>query len=281
MNEREAWAAYWRGAPGSGCLSGAPADVTRRLQEGWRAFAKKLARDARLLDLATGTGAVLELIRHERPDLYLLGVDYASPSTNRGRVEVIGGVDCASLPFEDATFDAVSSQFGVEYCTADAIDEAVRVLRPGGLLRFVAHHAGSPVVRHNAARAAALSALRDAGLFVLGRRIAAGLPADSKLQSSVASAQRQHGSQRVAAELPAAVRQALGSPQPTQHIADLERRAAAEIGRLRAMQAAALDEATAGSLVDKLEGVGVTATTHIIAEQGQTPIAWVISGSRR
>jgi ubiquinone/menaquinone biosynthesis C-methylase UbiE len=55
-------------------------------------------------------------------------------------IEIIDG-DAMSLPFEDGTFDTVV--FGLVLCTipdpAKALNEARRVLRPNGVLRFYEH----------------------------------------------------------------------------------------------------------------------------------------------
>ena len=68
----------------------------------------------------------------------------ALPLAQRYRVAFTGGVSVAQLPFSDAKFDAVISQFGIEYADLQfAIPEALRVLRPGGLLGFLMHHEAS------------------------------------------------------------------------------------------------------------------------------------------
>ena len=53
-----------------------------------------------------------------------------------------------ALPFPDASFDAVLSQFGFEYAQrGPALDECLRVLRPGATLALVMHHHDSVLVR--------------------------------------------------------------------------------------------------------------------------------------
>jgi len=65
-----------------------------------------------------------------------------------------------ALPFDDASFDAAVSQFGIEYGKiADTAKELERVLKPGARFRFLVHHRDSPVVRQGSMRRQALRAL--------------------------------------------------------------------------------------------------------------------------
>ncbi|WP_217921329.1 class I SAM-dependent methyltransferase [Miltoncostaea oceani] len=60
---------------------------------------------------------------------------FAAAPPNRGRTRFVHG-DATALPFEAATFDAVTMFDVIEHIPDDraAIDEALRVLRPGGVL---------------------------------------------------------------------------------------------------------------------------------------------------
>jgi SAM-dependent methyltransferase len=95
----------------------------------------------RVLDVACGTG-VLSLVVAEvvRPDGTVVGLDL-----NPGMLDVARRkapridwreASVEAIPFEDAAFDAVVSQFGLMFVEdkARAIREMVRVLRPAGRL---------------------------------------------------------------------------------------------------------------------------------------------------
>ncbi|WP_433063838.1 class I SAM-dependent methyltransferase [Dactylosporangium sp. CS-033363] len=113
-----------------------------------------LAGDERLLDLGCGRGAVLIAAAQRLPRGRAVGVDLwtADQSGNRpektlanaaaagvaDRVEVHTG-DLTALPFPDASFDVVTSAMAIHNIKSPegrrrALDEAVRVLRPGGRL---------------------------------------------------------------------------------------------------------------------------------------------------
>lgn len=158
----------------------------------WRQTLDQLAlggsEDA--LDLGCGRGLVLIETARRLPDGHATGVDIwrnRDQSGNRRittelntRVEgvddrvTIRDADLTSLPFGDATFDLVTASFSLRcLALADerrrALDEAVRVLRPGGRI----------VVLDDAHTDQLAAHLRDQGLEVerSGRLIGFGPPA--------------------------------------------------------------------------------------------------------
>jgi SAM-dependent methyltransferase len=96
----------------------------------------------RLLDLACGPGFVSEAAaaRGAEP----VGLDVAEAMVERARLRnpalrfVVG--DAQRLDFPDASFDAVTMNFGILHLSRpeDALAEACRVLVPGGRLAFTA-----------------------------------------------------------------------------------------------------------------------------------------------
>lgn len=112
------------------------ADIARRLN----------VRDAeRVLELAAGTGIVTkELLAALPPGAALVATDLAEPMLAVARSHVVPDprvafhqADACSLPFADASFDAIACQFGVMFFPdkVKAMQEARRVLKPGG--RFI------------------------------------------------------------------------------------------------------------------------------------------------
>ena len=132
-----------------------------------------LRGDEHVLDVGCGRGAVLMLAARRLPAGRAVGADVwrrrdqsgnsrAAAERNavaegvRGRVE-LADADARDLPFGSASFDLVVSSLAISNIgeaggRAQALREAVRVLRPGGRLRIVDDGAG---------RYAAV--LRDAG----------------------------------------------------------------------------------------------------------------------
>jgi demethylmenaquinone methyltransferase/2-methoxy-6-polyprenyl-1,4-benzoquinol methylase len=114
----------------------------------WRSFLVsrvEAAPDQRILDVASGTGAVaIELAR--RYGCSVVGIDQSAEMLTVGRRRVaaagVGGLvrleqgRAESLPFEDESFDAVTFTYLLRYVDdpAATLRELARVVRPGGRL---------------------------------------------------------------------------------------------------------------------------------------------------
>src|ERR1051325_11027112 len=104
-----------------------------------------IAPDQQHLDIAAGTGepglSIAKLAPKGRVVLTDLVAEMLDIATRRARARGIANIDtkvCSAddLPFDDATFDAVSVRFGYMFFpdVATATAEFVRVLKPGGRL---------------------------------------------------------------------------------------------------------------------------------------------------
>jgi SAM-dependent methyltransferase len=135
-----------------------------------------LRGDERLLDLGCGRGAVLLMAAKLLPDGRAIGVDLWRAVDQSGnaravtvrnaalegvadRVELVTA-DMQTLSFPEATFDVVLSSLAIHDLPeaadrARAIDEAARVLRPGGAMCIVDFHGTDAYARN----------LRDLGLI--------------------------------------------------------------------------------------------------------------------
>lgn len=98
----------------------------------------------RVLDVACGTGVVA--VTAARRGARLTGLDFTPELLERARENArIANLtidwregDAESLPFEDAAFDVVLSQFGHMFAPRPevALGEMLRVLKPGGTIAF-------------------------------------------------------------------------------------------------------------------------------------------------
>ena len=101
--------------------------------------------DARVLDVATGTGAVAErLVRRygcrvtgidQSADMLAAARERLERAGVAGRVTLVEG-EAESLPFPDAAFDALTVTYLLRYVDdpAAVLRELARVVRPGGAL---------------------------------------------------------------------------------------------------------------------------------------------------
>jgi ubiquinone/menaquinone biosynthesis C-methylase UbiE len=125
-------------------LFGGMADVMRRqCLVPLHAAAQASTRPLRILDVGCGTGRTLAQIAAAQPAAELAGVDLSPFYIERARAELphaelVAG-NAESLPFADASFDAVVSVFLFHelprHARRTVWAEARRVLRPGG--RFI------------------------------------------------------------------------------------------------------------------------------------------------
>ena len=157
----EQWETYYR----SGAIATGPEGpdglYDLEVRRAWVAFFSTLPAEARLLDVATGNGVVpliaLDFARSR-------GVRWTIDATDLARIDPVQqvpqggerfdgvrfypGVATEKLPFNDASFDAVTGHYALEYSdTAAALTQVHRVLKPGGEAQFILHHAESSLLQ--------------------------------------------------------------------------------------------------------------------------------------
>jgi len=168
------WTLYWSNNTPLSCIASQKGSDAEAIEKVWRDFVAGLTHDAKILDLATGNGAVPRAMLRDRQNYAITAVDRADIAPlkyleNPGhlqQVQFIGGIDAGKLPMADLSFDALSSQFGIEYGELAAIaPEVYRVLKPGGRCQFLMHHQHSAIVSPNALLLEELeNALQEGGL---------------------------------------------------------------------------------------------------------------------
>ena len=298
------WSQYWHYDRIASCFDDAGArNYDDSIADGWRAFFADLANGACILDLCTGNGAAALLAAEDRRAARIVAVDQADidpPSYVTRHAELYAAIDfrgetsIEALPYGDGAFDAVVSQYGIEYSDLfRSIPEAVRMLAPGGRLRFVIHAADGVVARD------ATAVISDADLLLneidlpghAARCFEAVLAAErsggeaGRADSSFASFQ--DALMRTARHVPQASDRTmfrnsgavlLDSFQRRGHfelaqLLDKTEQVRAEIahhrGRLAALVDAALDAKAAAALADRLGALGgVAASRPLEGPQG-------------
>lgn len=130
--QREAWPAF------------APVEVLTTIPAAKLVKFAQVAAGQRVLDVACGTGVVA--ITAARRGAEVCGLDLTPELIARARdnarvaavaVDFIAG-DVEALPYPDASFDVVLSQFGHIFAPRPdvAIEQMLRVLKPGGRIAF-------------------------------------------------------------------------------------------------------------------------------------------------
>jgi len=174
---RDAWTQYWKTGHFESLPEDRAAGRLASLDSAWTGFFSGFSAGARLLDLATGGGDVIRRAIAAGREFKITGVDFAdlaavSASLQSPSVKLAGNTNVSNLPFADASFDGVTSQFGIEYADiAAAAREAIRVLVPGGRGHFVLHHAQSAITLGvSNSLAAYRSVFSDGSAFQSGRK---------------------------------------------------------------------------------------------------------------
>jgi SAM-dependent methyltransferase len=153
----ENWSRHWRSGVHDSC-TGSFKDANTGAYGGaiaafWKAVFGGLAAGSRVLDVATGNGALPRLLLDARPqrDWSCDAVDLAVPAPHWTRdvpgpqelpLRFHAGIQAEQLPFAERQFQLVVSQFGIEYSDLTrSMPELLRVLAPGGEVALVLHHA--------------------------------------------------------------------------------------------------------------------------------------------
>lgn len=192
------WTRHWDTGVTHSCGRSYATRYGGALADFWRPVFGRCSSSDRVLDIATGNGALPRLAVALHPDRHYCvdAVDIASirpdwladlPLTQRSRIQLHAGVSSERLPFEAGCFDLVVSQYGIEYSEmALSLPEVQRVLSAAGRLAFLAHH--------HASRPVTLAAIEIAHLdWLLGESglLAAAEPMFSLIAQASTAASRE------------------------------------------------------------------------------------------
>lgn len=155
----------------------------------WHQQLAELAPRAVTVDIGTGNGAVAILMQQysdkNQLDWSITGIDLAKidpvkslaqqPELSQvaSKISFIPHCSAEKMPFSNGSVDFLTSQFAIEYAQlGTALEESHRVLKKGGSLVAVMHHADSEISRESKAGKAVLSLfLLETNFFNVARQL--------------------------------------------------------------------------------------------------------------
>ncbi len=170
--EQQGWESYWRDTSAEFAVDPDSA-AAAAISDFWISSFQPLGPDAACLDIASGSGAVIQhavdYFGAQSPSL--TGQDMSAAAIEQLTLRfpnVVGIVsDARKIPQPDQSFDLVTSQFGIEYAKPKAFAEAARLVKGGGRLALVVHCKPGLIFNECAANLAAVEKLRAARFFPL------------------------------------------------------------------------------------------------------------------
>jgi SAM-dependent methyltransferase len=161
--DAEEWSRFWQRGTVTTFEGHFSENYDAEIRDFWWAEFERMPDGARVVDLATGNGAVAllaaQFAREHGRSLRITGLDSAAIDAARlaetrpalaqdlAAIALQGGVPLEATGLEPGSVDLVTSQYGFEYGdTAAGSREAARILAPGGRLAMITHHDQSAIL---------------------------------------------------------------------------------------------------------------------------------------
>lgn len=311
----KSWDTYWAGTGAAGAFSsgGVSHPAVTAFWEGLFADIGVRNSGYSMLDIATGNGAVVERAfagpAADAIDVTCVDLSDAAIDNVVARFPKITGIvaDAREIPLDDARFDLVTSQFGVEYAGTAAIAEAARLVVEGGRMAMLLHTDTGSIYRECSDSRAAITALQEARFVPLARAFfEAGFnavrggdrtaydDAGRKLSPAVQAAEQiiakfgDNVAGGTVAKLYADVAriheriQHFDPAEVLQWITAMEAELEAYIARMSSMMSAAIDSPTFDTICQQLQqrGFELQAAAALLPAGEDVPLAWTLVATR-
>ncbi|NNL64055.1 MAG: class I SAM-dependent methyltransferase [Woeseiaceae bacterium] len=170
MNDApEGWSEYWeKEGAGGEVFVNAQGEAHPALAEFWQAAFTSLAAGSRIIDIASGAGSVFAHLPGDHGHrLSASDISRTALESLAQRIPEVTTLVCSAddIPLDDASFDLVVTQFGVEYAGVAAFDEAARLVAPGGRFVGLCHFRGGYIDSDNRAQLGEARIVRERGFI--------------------------------------------------------------------------------------------------------------------
>lgn len=156
------WSTFWNDGWITTFGGSKPKNYDGVVREFWQEKFLELPNGARILDIAAGNGAIATIAaqtsdEHDK-DFFVAATDLAEIHAElvgdedtkqaRKQIEFHSFTPCEKQPFDDDSFNLVTSQFGFEYSNIErSLREVRRLLKQGGQFTAISHHVDSELIR--------------------------------------------------------------------------------------------------------------------------------------
>lgn len=296
-----AWTIYWAENRLQSCVA-ADGDIDQRtLNSIWQEFAVSLDANAKVLDLATGNGAVPVALISAQANLQIDAVDQAAINPNQfvkghGELEAVNfhsETDINALEFHTNSFDAITSQFGIEYAGLfEASPNVIDLLKSKGRMSFLIHHADSAIINSSRAKLLEMEQLLNKHGIVetLMEMLRGNIPfSDLESQGEIYMSSETEKTQAVSGQAFAAIGEIANAMQSDMGKAvamgaTLKLRLSSEYERLMQMAGAAQNDADMLEYRELLElnGIDISCIQEVYADQSDQKylLAWLVQGQK-
>lgn len=297
------WTLYWQNDNLQSCIASQFPEDIEAIKAYWQGLLLGLERNADVLDLASGNGAVPSMLLSINKQLKITAVDladiapekYLNQAPELKSVHFIPNTDICNLPFPENSFDAVTSQFGLEYAPLEqACRAAAKVLRPGGKLQLLVHHTDSDIVSPATLTRTEIDHLLGPGGVIEAACAFASGNIDLARLEKVGQIYLQADAVRtesISGQIFAGVNQVITllrtqADQAKRLAYAMKLRLAAESTRLKQLQEAALNESEVQQLKTWLSdaGLSIDVTRALIIQGANRPealVGWQLKGTKK
>lgn len=309
------WDTYWQGDQSSPAFSSSGVNH-QEIEAFWQAFFRTMAeryQSPKMVDIASGNGALAEaafaICGDNAIDISCVDISAAAIANITNRFPAIHGVvsDARAIPLAPASFDIVSSQFGVEYAGMEAIDQAIKLVAANGTLGFLLHYSGGKISSECAENLHAIEVLQNykfvetaRTMFKAGFDAMAGNdrgPYDqaanqlAEILPFVENLIEEHG-ENIAGGTVLKLYNDIGkihsklqnydAAEVLNWLAQMQNELAAYQERMQSMLSAAIDQQSFDEIRAKLDAAGFSLQQQqlLLEKQTESPLAWMISARK-
>ncbi|WP_430430130.1 methyltransferase domain-containing protein [Oceanicaulis sp.] len=170
MTGEQPWSEFWQGETDEASVASRRASTA--FASLWREWSTELFEQQSapvILDAACGAGSVSRevIAAAQQADPVIVSVDIAYSALKKLEDAPVlrATADAAALPFAEGSFDAIASQYGVEYAGQEALEALPALLAPHGRIRVLAHITDGAVAQECSDNLTVLHSLRERELI--------------------------------------------------------------------------------------------------------------------